>query len=427
MSIEIVFFDAGETLVHPHPSFPELFAQIITEAGHPIDADDVAMVQQRLAPHLVDLAEDTGVDRALARRRGLEEVLDVSLPASVGGTRYRARRFAGESPLLEVLGRVFVRVVRGCRAGLKAVAEAGYRIGLISNFEGWLDEMLVELEVGDVFEVKIISGLVGIEKPDPAIYELALQSAGVDAAVAAHVGDSPGLDVSRPRVSVSVPSSSIGSIGIPTTSARAFASLEELAEVLPQTMSVDPFSSALDLAAAIKAKEISPVEVVQLYLDRIEKHDGGDELVRDGCGRARTGPPPRPRTRLRAVTSLPPVPRRTHRHSRILIETRVIKTTFSSRSYADYVPDLDAHVVSRIKDAGFIVIGKTNTSEFGTSPITESDLNGDCRNPWDTKFTPGGSSGGSAAAVAAGLVPLAQGWTAEGRCGLLPLVVMSLG
>ena len=69
----------------------------------------------------------------------------------------------------------------------------------------------------------------------------------------------------------------------------------------------------------------------------------------------------------------------------------------------------DAAVVRRIRDAGFVIIGKTNTPEFGSIGMTESELNGDCRNPWDVSRTPGGSSGGAAAAVAAGLAPVAHG------------------
>ena len=92
-----------------------------------------------------------------------------------------------------------------------------------------------------------------------------------------------------------------------------------------------------------------------------------------------------------------------------LTETAGIRTTYSSRVYADYVPDQDAAVVRRIRDAGFVVLGKTNTPEFGTIGVTESELNGACRNPWDTTRTPGGSSGGAAAALAAGLCPVAQG------------------
>ncbi len=92
-----------------------------------------------------------------------------------------------------------------------------------------------------------------------------------------------------------------------------------------------------------------------------------------------------------------------------LTETAGVRTTFSSRAFADYVPEADAAVVRRMKEAGFVVLGKSNTPEFGITAVTESDLNGACRNPWDTERTPGGSSGGAAAAVAAGVLALAHG------------------
>jgi amidase len=92
-----------------------------------------------------------------------------------------------------------------------------------------------------------------------------------------------------------------------------------------------------------------------------------------------------------------------------LNETAGVRTTFSSRAFAEYVPDTDAAVVRRMKNAGFVVLGKSNTPEFGSTCVTESVLNGACRNPWDTARTPGGSSGGAGAAVAAGALPLAHG------------------
>ena len=73
------------------------------------------------------------------------------------------------------------------------------------------------------------------------------------------------------------------------------------------------------------------------------------------------------------------------------------------------MPEFDGAVVRRLKEAGFVVLGKTNTPELGITAMTESELNGPCRNPWDTSRTPGGSSGGAAAAVAAGLAPAAHG------------------
>jgi amidase len=92
-----------------------------------------------------------------------------------------------------------------------------------------------------------------------------------------------------------------------------------------------------------------------------------------------------------------------------LNETAGLRTTFSSRAFAEYVPKTDAAVVRRMKNAGFVVLGKSNTPEFGSTCVTESVLNGACRNPWDTARTPGGSSGGAGAAVAAGALPLAHG------------------
>jgi amidase len=92
-----------------------------------------------------------------------------------------------------------------------------------------------------------------------------------------------------------------------------------------------------------------------------------------------------------------------------LQETAGIRTTFSSLAYADYVPDFDVAVVRRLKEAGFLVIGKTNSPELGITATTESRLNGACRNPWDPTRTPGGSSGGAAVAVVAGMAPAAHG------------------
>jgi amidase len=111
-----------------------------------------------------------------------------------------------------------------------------------------------------------------------------------------------------------------------------------------------------------------------------------------------------------------------------LTATAGIRTTYSSRAYAENVPDFDTAVVRRLREAGFVIVGKTNTPEFGTTAFTESDLNGATRNPWNPERTPGGSSGGAAAAVAAGLIPAAQGSDGGGSiripascCGLFGL------
>ena len=81
-----------------------------------------------------------------------------------------------------------------------------------------------------------------------------------------------------------------------------------------------------------------------------------------------------------------------------LTATAGIRTTYSCRAFADNVPDFDTAVVRRVREAGFVIVGKTNTPEFGTVAFTESELNGATANPWNPELTPGGSSGGAAAA-----------------------------
>jgi aspartyl-tRNA(Asn)/glutamyl-tRNA(Gln) amidotransferase subunit A len=92
-----------------------------------------------------------------------------------------------------------------------------------------------------------------------------------------------------------------------------------------------------------------------------------------------------------------------------LVCTRGLRTTFGSRLYADHVPDEDDVVVERLRAAGAVIVGKTNTSEFGYGAFGHNALFETTRNPWNTERTSGGSSAGSAAAVAANLVPLAIG------------------
>ncbi|HZO61573.1 MAG TPA: amidase [Gaiellaceae bacterium] len=161
------------------------------------------------------------------------------------------------------------------------------------------------------------------------------------------------------------------------------------------------FLTALEQADLVRRGEVTSGELVETYLERIERIDPelnayvtvcADEARAAAAGELPDGP-------LRGV----PLP------IKDLNETAGIRTTYSSRAFADYVPAFDGAVVRRLKDAGIVVLGKTNTPELGITAVTESELNGPCRNPWDPSRTPGGSSGGAAAAVAAGLAPAAQG------------------
>jgi len=179
------------------------------------------------------------------------------------------------------------------------------------------------------------------------------------------------------------------------------------------------FLPALEQARLVRERQVSPLELVEEYLARIERFDPelnayvtvtGDEALA-AAEVAHDGP-------FAGV----PMP------IKDLVQTAGIRTTFSCKAFADNVPETDAELARRIRAAGFIVLGKSNTPEFGSIPVTESELNGDCRNPWDTSRTPGGSSGGAAAAVAAGLAPIAQGSDGGGSiripsscCGLFGL------
>jgi len=92
----------------------------------------------------------------------------------------------------------------------------------------------------------------------------------------------------------------------------------------------------------------------------------------------------------------------------LLAAYRGVRMAFGSAFFQDYVPDFDSELVVRLKRAGLVIIGKTNTPEFGILPTTEPRLFGPTRNPWDVGRSTGGSSGGSAAAVASGVVPAAH-------------------
>jgi putative hydrolase of the HAD superfamily len=197
--LKIVFFDAGETILHPHPSFSELFASVCRTAGHAVTPADVERVQARLAPHLMDLEHDADDDDA---RPYAGSSLDEGEARRFW--RYLYRRFVGElgiddESLPDALFAKFTdlstyKLFDDVLPALQDLREEGLRLGLISNFERWLEELLVELDVGHLFDVTLISGVAGIEKPDSRIYELALHEAGVAAHEAVHVGDSPTMD-----------------------------------------------------------------------------------------------------------------------------------------------------------------------------------------------------------------------------------------
>jgi amidase len=157
----------------------------------------------------------------------------------------------------------------------------------------------------------------------------------------------------------------------------------------------------LGLAELVRKKEVKPSELVEEAINRIERLNPQlnaviykmYELARKAAdGDLPDGP-------FKGVPFL---------MKDILMAYAGVPLTMGSRFFKDFVPDHDSELVKRFKAAGIIVVGKTNTPEFGLVPITEPELFGPTNNPWDLSRTPGGSSGGSAAAVATHMVPLAH-------------------
>ncbi len=183
------------------------------------------------------------------------------------------------------------------------------------------------------------------------------------------------------------------------------------------------FLSAVEQAQLVRSGEVSSEELVAVSLERIERLDPLLNAFVTVCAEEALAT-------ARAFDSTPSdAPfRGVPIAVKDLAATAGIRTTYSSRAYAEYVPDFDTAVVRRIREAGFVIVGKTNTPEFGTVAFTESELNGATRNPWSTELTPGGSSGGAAVALAAGLVPTAHATDGGGSiripascCGLFGL------
>jgi amidase len=168
------------------------------------------------------------------------------------------------------------------------------------------------------------------------------------------------------------------------------------------------FTPASELVRLYRARKVSPLEVVQAVLARI---DAVNPLVNACVTVPREGVlagARRATAALRRRAALPPL------HGvpvsiKDLTATQGIRTTWGSKIFEHHVPAEDALVVARLKAAGAIVLGKTNTPEFGAGGNTFNAVFGATRNPWNPALTCGGSSGGAAVALATGMGPLAQG------------------
>ncbi|MEE8469988.1 MAG: amidase family protein [Dehalococcoidia bacterium] len=166
--------------------------------------------------------------------------------------------------------------------------------------------------------------------------------------------------------------------------------------------------NAADMARAIKEKKLSPVEVVRALFERIEAINPKINAYVTLTAESALARAKQAEDAVVSGDSLGPL------HGvpvsiKDLVFTKGVRTTMGSKLLQDFVPEEDAVLVARLKEAGAIVLGKTNTPEFGLKMLTDNLIFGTTRNPWNLERSPGGSSGGAAAAVATGLGPLASG------------------
>ncbi len=172
-------------------------------------------------------------------------------------------------------------------------------------------------------------------------------------------------------------------------------------------LSLDPFIEASELRDLIRRGELRPREVAQFFLARIERLNpdlGAYMIVTAERALADAARIEAERGRARELP-LYGVPY----SLKDLTPTREFRTTLGSKNFADSIPPEDAIIAMRLREAGGVLLGKTATPEFGGRPTTEGGLCGIAHNPWNTEYNAGGSSGGAAAQIAAGLGPLAEG------------------
>lgn len=181
------------------------------------------------------------------------------------------------------------------------------------------------------------------------------------------------------------------------------------------------FMDACAQAELVRRKEVQPIELVNAAIERIERLNPSlNAVVTPMFDLARNA----------AQKNLPDGP---FQGVPFLLKDLMatyagVPMSFGAALLKNYIPHRDSELVTRLKRAGLIIVGKTNTPEFGILPTTEPHLFGPCHNPWDITRTTGGSSGGSSAAVASGMVPMAHANDAGGSiripascCGLFGL------
>jgi amidase len=176
----------------------------------------------------------------------------------------------------------------------------------------------------------------------------------------------------------------------------------------------DPWAPVHVLATQVRSGAVSSREATDVYLERIRASGELNAVVTVDVEGARRQADEADRA-VRENRPLGPM------HGvpitiKDIVAVEGVRTTNGEVRYRDYVPDSDAVAVARLRSAGAVIVGKTNTPPNGADVVTHNDVFGVTRNPWDLSRTPGGSSGGSAAAVAAALSALDLGGDIGGSC-----------
>lgn len=193
MTYRAVFFDAGETLVHAHPSFPELLVEVLRQEGLTVDLETLReklhVVSDRFL-HAAQAKELWSTSAARSREFWADiyrTLLDeIGLPFGDGLAEALYRTFTDVSNY---------RLFPDALPVLERLHEGGLTLGVVSNFEEWLERLLESLEVLPFFDVRVISGVEGYEKPDPRLFQVALDRVGVEASESVYVGDLPYFDI----------------------------------------------------------------------------------------------------------------------------------------------------------------------------------------------------------------------------------------
>ncbi len=199
-ALPFIFFDVGETLLHAPPSWHAVVAEVCAQRGRPVPAELIAAAEPavwravRAGPH--DLPQRWTLSREASQRFWLW-VYDRVLAEA--GLSEAERAGLAEACLERFLHHDTWHLFPDALPVIRQLHAQGYRMGIISNWEDWLEAVLVKREIASYFDPVVISGAVGYEKPDREIFELALSRAGVVPRDAIHIGDNPEADVAGAR------------------------------------------------------------------------------------------------------------------------------------------------------------------------------------------------------------------------------------